>query len=84
MVEDTAAYRGLARDGERIAWGERSHDGAERIRLRAEDGSSCVVATDDVISVLDVRLAGDALYWANTASRSAGGAIWAARLTRPR
>lgn len=82
LVEDTSAYRGLAKQGTVLAWGERSHEGEERIRLRAEDGTLCLVADEDVISVLDVRLDGDRLYWVNTASREAGGAVWSAKLGR--
>jgi hypothetical protein len=79
VVEDTDAYRALAQQGPLVAWGERSHDGIERLRARAEDGSLCVVATTNVVSVLDLRFDGDRLFWANTASREAGGGVWSAR-----
>jgi hypothetical protein len=80
VVEDTGAYRAIAKQGPLLAWGERTHDGTERLRARAQDGSLCVVATDDVVSVLDLRFDGDRLLWANTASRAAGGGVWAARM----
>ncbi|MFO0676559.1 MAG: hypothetical protein U0169_08500 [Polyangiaceae bacterium] len=69
------AYRTvLARNGW-IAWGARDGLGAEDVRIRRDDGLVCVLATTDVRSVYGMATDGRHLYWTNTATKAAGGAV---------
>lgn len=75
-------YRTLLSSGASLAWGAKSSSGTETIRVMRRDGSVCLAATSDVKSVFSLAIADDKLFFANTATRSAGGSVRWARLPK--
>jgi len=81
LASNTDAYRTVVPlSGAAVAWGAKSASGTETIRVRRRDGSVCLVATTDVKSVFSIAASKDKIFFANTATKAAGGAVRWARL----
>jgi hypothetical protein len=75
-------YRTMLQSPVGLVWGARSPSGVEEIRLLRRDSSVCTLATTDVKSVFSMATDGDKVFWTNTATRAAGGAVRWARLPK--
>lgn len=74
-VHDVSAYRALATTAAWVVWGARDHAGSETIRGRKSAGEVCTLVTEGVVSAYSTAVDGDRVYWTNTASKTAGGAV---------
>jgi hypothetical protein len=75
-------YRTVLATGDMLVWSTRDHAGAEQLRARRRDGSICVIAATDVKSVFSLTATQDTAFFANTATKVAGGSVRWARLPR--
>jgi hypothetical protein len=75
-------YRTVLAVGDMLIWSTRDQAGAEQLRARRRDGSICVIATEDVKSVFALTATNDTAFFANTATKAAGGAVRWARLPK--
>ncbi|MFO0644549.1 MAG: hypothetical protein U0183_35345 [Polyangiaceae bacterium] len=76
------AYRTVLAHGGALIVGARDGSGVESIHELRTDGTSCLLASTGVVSVFSMGTDGTYVYFTNTATRAAGGAVRFARLAQ--
>lgn len=82
LAANARAYRSAVALTSGVAFSTRDVSGAEDVRVVRRDGSLCRVAQTDVKSVFSMASDGDRVFWTNTATRAAGGAVRWGRLPK--
>lgn len=82
LTASARAYRSAVALASGVAFSTRDVSGAEDVRVVRSDGSLCRVGQTDVKSVFSMASDGERVFWTNTATRAAGGAVRWGRLPR--